>query len=183
MQHDIEIMTLGAEELESHLPALAAILHDCVTGGASVGFMQPFTLEEAGAYWRTVQRAVACGESILLVARLRDEVVGTVQLGLSTPPNQPHRADVKKLLVHGAARGKGVAGRLMAAVEAAAMQAGKRLLVLDTATGEPAEALYDHWGWHRAGVVPDYALFPDGRFCSTTIFYKTVDRFVESRKQ
>ncbi|MBW8283503.1 MAG: GNAT family N-acetyltransferase, partial [Rhizobium sp.] len=101
-------------------------------------------------------------------------VIGTVQVGFATKPNQPHRGDLMKLLVHRRARGLGLSRLLMEAAEAEAAKAGRTLLVLDTATGEPAEKIYERLGWSRTGVIPNYALFPDGRYCDTTIFYKQI---------
>ncbi|WP_429931448.1 N-acetyltransferase family protein [Agrobacterium vitis] len=168
------IRLLNAADAREAIPDLCEILSDCVNGGASVGFMLPFDLETARPFWEGVADAVEAGDSLLLVAEHQDRLVGTVQIGLKQPPNQPHRADIKKLLVHRSARGLGLSRLLMAEAERQAARAGKTLIVLDTATGEPAEAIYEKLGWMRAGVVPDYALFPDGRFCDTTIFYKRV---------
>ncbi|AUX74844.1 MULTISPECIES: GNAT family N-acetyltransferase [Sinorhizobium] len=169
---DVTIRVLTEAETRAALPTLAEILSDCVEGGASVGFMQPFGPEDAVPYWQGVAAAVGRQETVLLVAELDGRAVGTVQLGVATMPNQPHRADIKKLLVHQDARGLGLARRLMDKAEAEAQKRGRRVLVLDTATGEPAEAIYERFGWLRAGVVPDYALMPDGRYCATTFFYK-----------
>ena len=108
---------------------------------------------------------------MLLAARLDGRIVGTVQLGLDTPPNQPHRGEIKKLLVHRSARNKGVGTQLMARIEAIAKERGRTLLVLDTASGE-AERLYSRGGWQRLGSIPDYAMWPGGGFCDTTIFWK-----------
>jgi len=169
---DVNIRVLSEEETLAALPALAEILSDCVEGGASVGFMQPFPPEAAVPFWEGVAAAVGRGETVLVVAEVDGRPVGTVQLGVATMPNQPHRADIKKLLVHRNARGLGLARRLMEAAEAEAIKRRRRVLVLDTATGEPPEAIYERFGWNRAGVVPDYALMPDGRYCATTFFYK-----------
>ncbi|MCF1469748.1 GNAT family N-acetyltransferase [Agrobacterium vitis] len=168
------IRLLNASDVREAIPALCEILSDCVNGGASVGFMLPFGFETARPFWEGVANAVKAGDSLLLVAEHQGTVVGTIQIGLKQPPNQPHRADLKKLLVHRSARGLGLSRLLMAEAERQAAAACKTLLVLDTATGEPAEAIYEKLGWTQAGVVPDYALFPDGRFCDTTIFYKRV---------
>jgi GNAT superfamily N-acetyltransferase len=118
---------------------------------------------------------VARGERILLIAEDGEgRVVGTVQLITALPDNQPHRADVAKMLVHRRARRRGIAQRLMAAVDATARAEGKTVLVLDTVTGSDAERLYQRAGWQRVGEIPKYALMPDGRFCSTTYFFKHV---------
>ncbi|YCI02078.1 GNAT family N-acetyltransferase [Ensifer sp. D2-11] len=169
---DVDIRVLTAGDTLAALPALAEILSDCVEGGASVGFMQPFSPNDAVHFWEGVAAAVGRSETVLLSAEVDGRMVGTVQLGVSTMPNQPHRADVRKLLVHRDARGLGLSRRLMDAAEAEAVRRGRRVLVLDTATGEPAEAIYERFGWTRAGIVPDYALMPDGRYCATTFFYK-----------
>lgn len=169
---EIAIRVLTEEETRALLPALAEILSDCVEGGASVGFMQPFPPEAAVPFWEGVAAAVARDETVLVVAEVDGRAVGTVQLGIGTMPNQPHRGDIKKLLVHRDARGLGLSRRLMERAEAEAVSRGRRVLVLDTATGEPAEAIYERLGWLRAGVVPDYALMPDGRYCATTFLYK-----------
>ncbi|OHV73086.1 GNAT family N-acetyltransferase [Ensifer sp. LCM 4579] len=169
---DAIIRVLTEDQTRAALPALAEVLSDCVEGGASVGFMHPFTPQNARSFWESVAAAVARSETVLIVAEVDGRALGTVQVGLATMPNQPHRADIKKLLVHRQARGLGLARRLMEQAEAEAVKRGRRVLVLDTATGEPAEAIYERFGWQRVGVVPDYALMPDGRYCDTTLFYK-----------
>lgn len=168
------LRVLTAAQARAAMDDLCAILIDCVEGGASVGFMLPFDGEKAQAFWQGVANAVDAGDVILAVAEHEGQIVGTVQLALKLPANQPHRADVKKLLVHRSARGLGLSRLLMAEIEKQAALAGKKLLVLDTATGELAEGIYEKLGWTKAGIVPDYALFPDGRFCGTSIFYKRV---------
>lgn len=170
----MEIELLDGVSARHALDGLCDVLADCVDGGASVGFMAPFTLADARAYWDDVMGAVDEGASLLFTAREDGRVLGTVQLGVRQFPNQPHRADLKKLLVHRAARGKGIATQLMAAAEMEAVRRGKSLLVLDTATGSPAESLYRRIGWTVSGIIPDYALYPDGRYCDTTVYYKRV---------
>ena len=154
--------------------ALADILIDCVERGASVSFMHPLARERAEDFWAGVAESVARGERILLVAALDGEIVGTVQVVFAGPENQPHRADIAKMLVHGRARRQGIAERLMRAAEAAALAGGKTVLVLDAVTGGDAERLYARIGWTRVGVIPNYALFPDGRPCDTTYFYTAI---------
>jgi GNAT superfamily N-acetyltransferase len=154
------------------LAELAEVLVDCVAGGASVSFMPPFEHEDGKAFFTKIAGEVARGEAALLVARLDGRIVGTVQLGLAMPPNQPHRADIRKLLVHRSARGRGIGMALMTAAEEAARARGRTLLVLDTALGDNAERLYTRAGWTRVGVIPGYALFPDGRPCDTVYFWK-----------
>jgi ribosomal protein S18 acetylase RimI-like enzyme len=151
--------------------ALTDLLIDCVDGGASVSFMQPLMRERALAFWRRVGESAARGERVLLVAEDASGVVGTVQVILDQPENQPHRADVAKMLVHRCARRRGWGERLMRAAEREAQAAGKTLLVLDTASAD-AERLYARLGWRRCGVIPGYALLPQGGLCDTTYFYR-----------
>ncbi|MBE2214428.1 MAG: GNAT family N-acetyltransferase [Opitutaceae bacterium] len=151
---------------------LADVLIDCVNGGASVSFMHPFPRERALAFWRHVAEGVAAGERAVLVAEDAQGVCGTVQLVLALPENQPHRADLAKMLVHRRARRQGLGEALMGAAEGLARACGKTLLVLDTVSGGDAERLYARLGWVRVGVVPNYALFPAGGSCATTIFYR-----------
>jgi GNAT superfamily N-acetyltransferase len=167
-----EIVSLDAPVAERELDQLASVLADCVAGGASVSFMAPFPQDQALAFFRKVDGSVASGDTVLLAARLAGKIVGTVQLGLDTPPNQPHRADIKKLLVHRSARGHGVGAALMARAEEEARRRGRWLLVLDTVPGENGHRLYLREGWTQTGLVPDYALFPDGRPCDTAIMWK-----------
>jgi GNAT superfamily N-acetyltransferase len=167
---------LSPQEASEQIGALAALLIDCVEGGASVSFMAPLTQDRAAAFWQGVVDGVAAGERILLVAEDRAEgrIVGTVQLVLRQPENQPHRADVAKMLVHRRARRRGIGAALLRAVDDAARQAGKSVLVLDTVTGSDAERLYARAGWTRVGVIPNYALWPRGGFCDTTFFCKQI---------
>ncbi len=171
--HGVAVRCLSAVEAGPCIDALTDVLIDCVEGGASVSFLWPLPRERAVAFWRGVIDAVARGERVLLVAE--DEVgciFGTVQLILAMPDNQPHRADVAKMLVHRRARRQGVGQQLMQALEAAARQAKRRVLVLDTVTGGDAARLYERAGWERAGEVPDYALWPGGGLCPTTFYFK-----------
>jgi ribosomal protein S18 acetylase RimI-like enzyme len=165
---------------EAHIAALALVLVDCVEGGASVGFMPPLGVGEAEEFFRGVVEAVGVGERILLGAFVGGEMVGTVQVVLKMPPNQPHRGDVAKLLVMRSARGMGVARALMLAAEREALAAGKTLLVLDTVTGGVAEGLYSRMGWVRVGEIPAYALMPNGDLTATTVFFKKLlDGYVD----
>jgi ribosomal protein S18 acetylase RimI-like enzyme len=173
MTSDVTVRVLGADETVECVEQLADVLLDCVEGGASVSFMLPMARETALSFWRKVADGVARGERTLLVAEDGDGIVGTVQLITDMPENQPHRADVAKLLVHRRGRGAGIGRRLMEAVEVAAREQGRRVLVLDTASST-AERLYERLGWQRVGVVPDYALMPDGELCATVFFYKHV---------
>lgn len=169
---DIRIRAL-AQVSEAQLHALADVLVDCVEGGASVSFMLPLTRERALAFWRKVAGGVADGERVLLVAEDAEGIVGTVQLVLALPENQPHRGEVAKMLVHRRARRRGIGALLMRAAEDAARAHRKTLLVLDT-SGAEAERLYARMGWQRVGVVPDFALLPGGGLCSTTFFYRAL---------
>jgi GNAT superfamily N-acetyltransferase len=171
---EITIRTLTPSETMAALPALAGILSDCVEGGASVGFMSPYTPQDASPYWQGVAQAVLDGNTVLIVAERDGDILGTVQLGIGMMPNQPHRADLKKLLVHRKARGLGLSRLLMDAAEQAAIRHGRHVLVLDTATGSPAESIYERFGWQRVGVIPQYALMPDGSYCGSTFFYKSL---------
>jgi GNAT superfamily N-acetyltransferase len=159
---------------ERDIGALAAVLIDCVEGGASVSFMLPLSHERASAYWRVVADSAARGERLVLAAfDGGGSIVGTVQLILDLPENQPHRADLAKMLVHRRARRQGVGAALLAAAEKCARDAGRSLLVLDTASAD-AERLYERRGWQRVGLVPGYALYPDGRPCATTFYFKSL---------
>jgi GNAT superfamily N-acetyltransferase len=160
--------------MEAELGQLADVLADCVAGGASVSFMAPFPPARAVEFWRKVAAGVAAGERVLLVATDGRGICGTVQLVLNLPENQPHRADVAKMLVHRRARRGGVGAELLRAAEAAAQSRGRTLLVLDTVTGGDAERLYTRGGWQRVGSIPDYALLPQGGLVATTIFYKNL---------
>jgi GNAT superfamily N-acetyltransferase len=157
--------------LPAHIEQLAEVLHDCVHGGASVSFMLPFSVDEARGYWQGVAGGVARGERALMVAERGGRIAGTVQLVLAQPPNQPHRADLAKMLVHRSARGHGIGAALLLAAEQVARECGKTLLVLDTASAE-AERLYARGGWVRCGRVPGYALLPQGGLCDTHFFYR-----------
>jgi GNAT superfamily N-acetyltransferase len=174
MNEPVTIRQLTPQEAREQIGALSAVLIDCVEGGASVSFMLPLTRDRADAFWQGVADGVAAAKRILLVAQdsSTNMIVGTVQLILDQPENQPHRADIAKMLVHSRARRRGVGAALMRAAEAAAAKAGKTVLVLDTVTGGEAERLYERVGWVKSGTIPNYALWPKGGFCDTTVFYK-----------
>jgi GNAT superfamily N-acetyltransferase len=159
---------------DAQIEALADVLIDCVDGDASASFMYPLAPEKAQAFWRRVAAGVAAGERALLVAEDDSGIVGTVQLVLDQPENQPHRADLAKMLVHRRARRQGLGAALMRAAEQTARECGKTLLVLDTIPGSDAERLYDRLGWVRVGTIPDYALLPRGGLSATTVFYKAL---------
>ena len=167
----IDIIELDAAAAPAAVNELANVLADCVQGGASVNFMLPYEAADAAEFFKKVIPSIARGETILLAAKADGRIVGTVQLGLDTPPNQPHRAEVKKMLVHRAARGKGIGAALLSQIETRARQKGRTLLVLDTASDD-ARRLYERGGWQRLGNIPDYALLPAGGLCDTTIYWK-----------
>jgi GNAT superfamily N-acetyltransferase len=172
VQARIQIRRLPAID-ERELEGLTDVLIDCVEGGASVSFMLPLSRAKAQAYWHSTGASVARGERVLLAAEdPAGAIVGSVQVGLDQPENQPHRGDVAKMLVHRRARRQGVGAALLAAAECTALGAGKTLLVLDTVSGSDGERLYARQGWQRCGQIPNYALWPDGRPCATTIFFK-----------
>ncbi|MDI7419276.1 GNAT family N-acetyltransferase [Cronobacter turicensis] len=167
------VRRLSAAEIPTHLDSLSDVLTDCVEGGASVSFMLPFSPQKARAFWLDVAQSAARDDRLVLAAFDEEgKPVGTVQLILSQPENQPHRADVSKLLVHRRARRAGIAQALMETLESEARKAGKTVLVLDTSTGSDAERFYSRHQWEKAGVIPNYALMPDGSPCGTTVFFK-----------
>jgi GNAT superfamily N-acetyltransferase len=170
----VTVERLDVNGARRHRDALAAVLFDCVEGGASVSFMTPFTHDEARAFFASVEPGIAAGTRLLLAAFLDDRVVGTVQVTAAWPPNQPHRADVAKLLVRRSSRNRGIGRLLMEQAEVEAREQGWTLLVLDTVTGDPAERLYERMGWTKVGVIPNFALYPDGRPCDTTVFWKAL---------
>jgi GNAT superfamily N-acetyltransferase len=147
---------------------------DCVAGGASVRFMADLTLADAEAFWRG-EIGTDDGRAIL-VAEDEAGICGVVQVIPAWPPNQPHRADIAKMLVHRRARRRGLGDALLAAAETAAREMGRTVLVLDTVTGGDAERLYARNGWVAVGSIPDYALMPDGALCATTVFYKALGK-------
>jgi ribosomal protein S18 acetylase RimI-like enzyme len=158
---------------DAQVEELAGVLIDCVEGGASVSFMHPLSHDRAVAFWRRVAQGVVAGERALLVAEDGRGLCGTVQLVLDQPENQPHRAELSKMLVHRRARRQGLGAALMRAAEATARECGKTLLVLDTANDE-AERLYERLGWERVGAIPGYALLPHGGLCGTTVYYRNL---------
>lgn len=173
MTSSATIQIYTREAILAHLPQLADILHSCVLGGASVSFMLPYSHGQACDFWRGVADSVGREERTVLVCLdAEGQPVGTVQLITDQPDNQPHRADVAKLLVHQNARRCGAAGQLMQALEAVAREQGKSVLVLDTATGSGAETFYQRAGWQKVGEIPRYALMPDGEMTATSVFYK-----------
>lgn len=170
----LDIVTLDPAAIAARLPQLAELLHACVHDGASIGFILPFSRQDSGHFWTgNVLPAVARGVRRLIVAQVDGELAGAVQLDWDTPPNQAHRAEVRKLLVHPAYRRRGIARQLMQAVEAHARALPRSLLTLDTRTADHAEPLYASLGYQAAGVIPGYALAPEGgSLDATTVMYK-----------
>jgi GNAT superfamily N-acetyltransferase len=168
----LELRRLDRAAFDAAIPDLAAILADAVAGGASVGFLLPFSSDDAAAWWRSLDGDVARGSVIVIVARLDRRVVGTAQLRLAQLPNARHRAEVAKVLVHRSARRRGIATALMREIERLAVADGRTLLVLDTIADSEAEPLYTKLGWTRAAEIPRYAGMPDGELRPTVIFYR-----------
>lgn len=169
---NVMIRRLGAAEAAARAGELGGVLLDCVAGGASVSFMANMTETEARAFWTRVAEGVARDERILLVAEREGRLLGTVQVVAAGVPNQPHRADIAKMLVHREGRRRGIGLALLKAAEAAAFEAGFWLLVLDTVADSEGYRLYQRGGWRKVGPIPHFALWPDGRLCGTVYFYK-----------
>lgn len=159
---------------DAQIEQLAEVLIECIAGGAGVSFMHPLAPAKAQAFWRDVAAGVDDGSRALIVAEDGDGIVGTVQLVLAQPENQPHRADLAKMLVHPQARRRGLGAALIEAAEQTARDCGKTVLVLDTVTGSDAERLYARMGWVRVGEIPDYSLMPRGGLTPTTVFYRAL---------
>lgn len=167
------IRMVSADEMAARISELGALLHACVHAGASINFVLPFDTADAEAFWReVVVPAVAAGGRMVLVAERDGRIVGSVQLGIDTPPNQPHRAEVAKLMVHPDMRRRGIARSLMVAIEQEARRRSRSLLTLDTRTGDSAELLAA-LGYRTVGVIPGYCRDPFvDRLDSTTIMFK-----------
>jgi GNAT superfamily N-acetyltransferase len=178
MQVSGEIRIRSLEQIgEREIQGLSDVLIDCVEGGASVGFMLPMTRAKANAFWRDVAASAARGRRAVLAAEdAAGTIVGTAQVVWAQAENQPHRADIAKMLVHQRARQQGVGAALLAAAERRAAEAGRTVLVLDTFEGTAAERLYAREGWQRCGKIPDYALWPDGSLGATVVFFKLLRR-------
>lgn len=159
---------------ESHVKDLADLLIDCIDGDAGVSFLHPLSPDRAQAFWRGVATDVTAGARAVLVAEDEHGIIGTVQLVLAQPENQPHRADLSKMLVHRRGRRRGLGAALLGAAEQTARDCGKTLLVLDTNSGSDAERLYARSGWVRVGEIPDFSVQPRGGLRATTVFYKKV---------
>lgn len=170
----IEIVELSADDAERRLDELSEVLVDAVDSGASVSFLRPLAIDDARAFWRKVVHSVREGGAVLLGAMIDNRLVGTVQLRLDTPPNQQHRIEVVKLLVHQSHRGQGIGRRLMQQLERSALARSRYLFVLDTLSESPASRLYESLGYKCAGVVPDYAKLSDGSMGATAVYYKLV---------
>jgi GNAT superfamily N-acetyltransferase len=171
----IKIRKISGPEATALIAPLTDILVDCVAGGASVSFMAPLAREKAEAFWRGVAASLDRRERVLLVAEDSDgALVGTAQLVLDLPENQPHRAEVAKVLVPRSARRRGVGAALMQEIESAARSNGRTLLALDTTSGREGDRLYERLGWTRFGIMPGHALMPDGSPSDTAYFYKKI---------
>jgi GNAT superfamily N-acetyltransferase len=168
----VNVTRLTPADFLRSIDALAEILADCVNGGASVSFMAPFSRADAVRHFESILPAVVAGKRAIFAAEWNGKILGTAQLDFDTPPNQPHRVAAMKVLVHRTARRHGLAKALMRALEDETHKAGRRLITFDTVTGSPAEKLYASLGYQRAGVIPGYALMPDGALADTTVFYK-----------
>lgn len=169
----MHVERLHYAEARRRISELAAVLADCVEGGASVSFMAGFSQADAERFFARVADEAGAGERVLLAALIDGRVMGTAQLILAMPPNQPHRAELSKMLVHRDARGRGLGRALLEAADAQAKAHGKTLITLDTAS-DVAERLYTSAGYRKTGTVPDFALLPDGRLCGTTFMWKRI---------
>jgi ribosomal protein S18 acetylase RimI-like enzyme len=176
VDRNIAISTVPLDDLPGLIPELGALLHDCVLAGASINFVLPFGRDEAEAFWRAkVLPAMRGGKRVLWVARQGSRLAGSVQLDFDTPPNQTHRAEVTKLMVHPDFRRRGIARLLMAALEGHAAHLGRGLITLDTRTGDMAEPLYTSMGYHTAGIIPGFCRDTiEDRHDPTTIMYKVL---------
>ncbi len=166
------VVELAPEEIRRRQPQLVELLADAIDGGASVGYLLPYRIEDLDAHWRVVASEVEDGKRVVLASIDSDRIIGGVQLVPSGKTNQPHRADVQKLLVLRSERQRGVGKALMDALEQCARATGRWLLTLDTRSGSAADALYQCWGWQQVGPIPDYALDPDGQPAACTFYWK-----------
>jgi GNAT superfamily N-acetyltransferase len=160
---------------DAELEGLCDLLIDVVEGGASVSFMYPMTRAKAQTFWRDVAASAKRGERVVVIAEDETGILGTAQVVWAGAENQPHRADLAKMLVRRSARRRGIGAAVLRAAEAAARAAGKTVLVLDTAS-DAAERLYERAGWKRVGTIPNYALLPGGEPCATVVFFKELGR-------
>jgi GNAT superfamily N-acetyltransferase len=171
---DPMIRPLPSNEAAPRLDELAALLVNAVESGASVNFMRGFTLEEAAGFWRGQLPGLADGSRVIVTAEADGRIVGTTVVTFAHQPNQPHRAEIGKMLVHSRHRRQGLGARLLSAAEATASAAGRTLLVLDTESGSAGERLYLRSGWTKVGEIPNYSFDPDGRLRAASIFYKNM---------
>jgi GNAT superfamily N-acetyltransferase len=167
---DIRVLTVA--DARAAIPGLCEVIIDSVEDGNSIGFLEPMSMPTAMTFWEGVVKSVELGTVALLAAVENDVVQGTVHVKFAQTENQPHRVDISKLLVHRRARGRGISRLLMTAAEEVTRTAGRFLLVLDTATGSPADSIYPHLGWNASGIIPDYAMNPDGSLVSATFYWK-----------
>jgi acetyltransferase len=170
----MKIYPLDAAEMTRKLPQLAALLMDAVANGSAVGFLSSLDAKQASAYWEEVRAAVDSGGRVLLVAEERGAVIGTAQLDLCQRANGRNRAEVMKMLVHSAARRRGIASVLLRALEEEARERRRGLIFLDTEAGSAAEELYTGLGYTRLGELPEYACTPHGEWRATAIYFKTL---------
>jgi ribosomal protein S18 acetylase RimI-like enzyme len=176
MTADTPLSLFSADDIAAHLDGLSGLLHSCILAGASIGFIMPHSREDSDAFWTfKVLPAVREGTRLLLVAKRDDVITGSVQLDYDTPANQPHRAEIRKLLVHPDFRRQGIARALMAEIERHAIRLRRSLITLDTRTGDSAEPLYRSLGYRTTGIIPGYCrdAFTE-RFDATTIMYKNL---------
>lgn len=170
--HAVSIRSLDAAQAQTRLDELGAIILDVVAHGASVNFMADVTQAQAEDFWRKLLPGLSDGKARLFVAEADGRIVGTVILFFAQQPNQPHRGEIGKMLVHSSMRRQGIGERLLRTAEEAARAAGRTLLVLDTEENSAGDRLYRRCGWIPFGTVPNYALMPDGSPCAATFFYK-----------
>lgn len=168
----VTIEPITAAGLSQWRGGLIDLLIDAVSSGASIGFLDPISTQEAATYWDGVFLQWQSGERLLFIVRDGDRIIGSVQLVLSQMPNAMHRAEVQKLMVHTSARNRGMGAALLMAIEEEAIARGRHLLVLDSRAGDPAGKLYDKLGYVRAGVIPGYAQSSSGRLHATAIYYR-----------
>jgi ribosomal protein S18 acetylase RimI-like enzyme len=176
MSSPITLALFDADAISRHIEELTELIHSCVHDGASIGFIIPHSRADSAAFWRDkVAPAVRDGRRLLLVAWHDGRIVGSVQLDHDTPANQPHRAEIRKLLVHPGFRRRGIARQLMAEIECHAAALKRSLLTLDTRTGDSAEPLYRSLGYQTTGIIPGYCrdTFTE-RLDATTIMYKNL---------
>ncbi|HVF62403.1 MAG TPA: GNAT family N-acetyltransferase [Casimicrobiaceae bacterium] len=170
--HGPSPVMLDADALRARRAELCALLKDAVQSGASVGYIEPLQPASLEAFWQRIEADVANGERHVLATIIDDRIVGSVQLALCMKTNQPHRADIQKLLVMRGHRGRGIAATLMRRVEQLALDLDRWLLILDTRTDSDADRLYQAWGWQTIGRVPQYAMDPDGTLADCTFYWK-----------